>query len=135
MNYWRQCSAGNIHEIGGMLERKPCSKIVYLTCYTLLYTLLYTGFFIKGQRKKYISLTASKVTQLFFLFDSQLIRHWNRAFLPINRRLSYLHTQRFSAKLKTIIPQKNFRKHCIYAVKMSSKLNHLISRFDEYVLT
>lgn len=135
MNYWRQCSAGNIHEIGGMLERKPCSKTVYLTCYTLLYTLLYTGFFIKGQRKKYISLTASKVTQLFFLFDSQLIRHWNRAFLPITRRLSYLHTQRFSAKLKTIIPKTFFRKHCIYAVKMPSKLNHLISRFDEYVLT
>lgn len=106
MNYWRQCSAGNIHEIGGMLERKHCSKTVYLTCYTLLYTLLYTGFFIKGQRKKYISLTASKVTHLFFLFDSQLIRHWNRTFLPITRRLSYLHTQRFSAKLKTIIPKK-----------------------------
>lgn len=136
MNYWRQCSAGNIHEIGGMLERKPCSKIVYLTCYTLLYTLLYTGFFLsKGKEKKYISLAASKVTQLFFLFDSQLIRHWNRAFLPITRRLSYLHTQRFSAKLKTIIPKKFFRKHCIYAVKMPSKLNHLISRFDEYVLT
>lgn len=106
MNYWLQCSEGNIHEIGGMLERKPCSKIVYLTCNTLLYTLLYTGFFLsKGQEKKYISLTASKVTQLFFLFDNQLIRHWNRAFLPIIRRLSYLHTQRFSAKLKTIIPK------------------------------
>lgn len=73
--------------------------------YTVVYTVKHWFFLSKGKEKKYISLTASKVTQLFFLFDNQLIRHWNRAFLPIIRRLSYLHTQRFSAKLKTIIPK------------------------------
>lgn len=91
--FWRQYSAGNIHQIGGILEKKkPCCIIVWLTCYTL--------YFYQRTKKKYISLTARNVTQLFFLFDSQLIRHWNKAFLPITRRLSYLHTQRFCAKLK-----------------------------------
>lgn len=73
-------------------KKKPCCIIVWLTCYTL--------YFYQRTKKKYISLTARNVTQLFFLFDSQLIRHWNKAFLPITRRLSYLHTQRFCAKLK-----------------------------------
>lgn len=104
--------------------------------YTVIYTVIHWVFFIKGQRKKYISFTASKVTQLFFLFDSQLIRHWNRAFLPITRRLSYLHTQRFSAKLKTIIP-KNFLESIVIcswnAIKVES-LNFKIWWICTYII-
>lgn len=127
INYW----IIDVNAVQGIfMKLVGCSKeSLVVNCilnmlYTVVYTVIHWFFLSKGKEKKYISLTASKVTQLFFLFDNQLIRHWNRAFLPITRRLSYLHAQRFSAKLKTIIPKKFFRKHCIYAVKMPSNLNH-----------
>lgn len=108
INYW----IIDVNAVQGIfMKLVGCSKeSLVVNCilnmlYTVVYTVIHWFFLSKGKEKKYISLTASKVTQLFFLFDNQLIRHWNRAFLPIIRRLSYLHTQRFSAKLKTIIPK------------------------------
>lgn len=116
INYW----IIDVNAVQGIfMKLVGCSKeSLVVNCilnmlYTVVYTVIHWVFLSKGKEKKYISLTASKVTQLFFLFDNQLIRHWNRAFLPIIRRLSYLHTQRFSAKLKTIIP-KNFLESIVF---------------------
>lgn len=116
INYW----IIDVNAVQGIfMKLVGCSKeSLVVNCilnmlYTVIYTVIHWFFLSKGKEKKYISLTASKVTQLFFLFDSQLIRHWNRTFLPITRRLSYLHTQRFSAKLKTIIP-KNFLESIVF---------------------